>query len=219
MNVILRTNRLLDAPWCVTFKVGQIMSTGFETDPRSFQQPESYHLAFCPECSYPLTGLPERHRCPECGRPFDQIGYCVASDVRGIYYFWIFASFIVAWPFVRDWRSAFGNWFLIVCAASLLLSVVAFVIRNWRHGNPKEYLLLDRTHLFWRVRGAPEFSRLWTEIESVRWEPDRKAIVIKLRNDCGNVDLPSVFGAAGRASEKTLNIVRAFHSRYGTQST
>lgn len=27
---------------------------------------------FCLECGYRLTGLPSRHRCPECGTPYDE---------------------------------------------------------------------------------------------------------------------------------------------------
>ena len=26
----------------------------------------------CPRCEYPLTGLPERHVCPECGRQYEK---------------------------------------------------------------------------------------------------------------------------------------------------
>ncbi len=29
-------------------------------------------LAKCPFCGYSLEGLPVRHKCPECGRPFDR---------------------------------------------------------------------------------------------------------------------------------------------------
>ena len=28
-------------------------------------------LPFCPRCSYPFTGLPEAHQCPECGLAYN----------------------------------------------------------------------------------------------------------------------------------------------------
>ena len=28
-------------------------------------------LPFCPRCTYPFTGLPEAHQCPECGLAYD----------------------------------------------------------------------------------------------------------------------------------------------------
>ncbi len=30
-------------------------------------------LRVCPECDYDLAGLPEAHRCPECGTPYDEL--------------------------------------------------------------------------------------------------------------------------------------------------
>ncbi len=32
----------------------------------------SHVLGKCPQCDYPLTGLPANHNCPECGLPYDQ---------------------------------------------------------------------------------------------------------------------------------------------------
>lgn len=29
-------------------------------------------LPFCPRCTYPFTGLPEAHQCPECGLTYDR---------------------------------------------------------------------------------------------------------------------------------------------------
>jgi hypothetical protein len=28
-------------------------------------------FAICPECGYSLKGLPDKHACPECGKPYD----------------------------------------------------------------------------------------------------------------------------------------------------
>jgi hypothetical protein len=40
-------------------------------------------LKVCPRCDYSLTGLPAVSTCPECGRPYDQLGVYLYGDAAG----------------------------------------------------------------------------------------------------------------------------------------
>lgn len=51
----------------------------------------------CFECNYPLRGLPERHKCPECGGEY---------DLRTL-----------VWRPRRSWTVVFAQWFVIVLLA------------------------------------------------------------------------------------------------------
>lgn len=53
-------------------------------------------LSRCPDCRYYLTGLPTRHRCPECGFEYDEFTIVWESGHRWFHYAAYFC--VLIWP-------------------------------------------------------------------------------------------------------------------------
>ncbi len=49
---------------------GQVIPPEARVNPDEFPQEE--YPVYCPDCDYLLRGLPDNHRCPECGRSFER---------------------------------------------------------------------------------------------------------------------------------------------------
>ena len=57
---------------------------------------EQTSLEHCPVCNYHLTGLPARHRCPECGFAFDEHTRVWRSEGFGRFAGWVTAMCVFA---------------------------------------------------------------------------------------------------------------------------
>jgi hypothetical protein len=69
-------------------------------------------LRACPVCAYPLEGLPQRHRCPECGLEYDEHS-CVwasppLSGLRGWLYL-LLAPLFCAFASILVWEDVWRN--------------------------------------------------------------------------------------------------------------
>jgi hypothetical protein len=60
--------QFLDASWKLAIIVIALPFTLFAKQARSILQ--ARRDPFCIHCGYGLTGLPDHHQCPECGRPY-----------------------------------------------------------------------------------------------------------------------------------------------------
>lgn len=89
----------------------------------------------CLRCGYSLKGLPETHRCPECGLPYDACSALVQGTGRD--YFWGFfaavcLAVIVVMVRFQDW-----DWRLVFFAVSM--AGLAYGVRRWRVRQPEYF--------------------------------------------------------------------------------
>lgn len=77
----------------------------------------------CPACGYDLTGLPEEHRCPECGFVYD--AHTIVIDFRlprALAWQMAYVAAWVAWAWFLFWRHAVdARWIVAAVLASAVL--------------------------------------------------------------------------------------------------
>lgn len=173
----------------------------------------AFVLTRCPDCGYTLRGLPDLHRCPECGRAVDRVGYCVSASRRELPFIGGLGVIILLLS-LDDWRSRSWDTTTLVCLGSFAATVAFYVLDKIRLCGRREYLLLDRLGLFWRIRGEDEVFLRWTEIESVQESPTRGGVQLSIRDSGSSYEIPGQFLPWWGRRGEVLKAIQVFHSRY-----
>lgn len=148
-------------------------------------------LPFCPRCSYPFTGLPEAHQCPECGLAYDlesrmwtsvasrwgmhraiNLGLGLIAIAVGVIQF----VGIVVWPLSaieRIGRLAFGVF--LFCVARFFLQA-----RQRDHGPQSRFIAVMPDGIWYVDQIMVRHNILWTQARSVEKQSRYVDLALKI---------------------------------------
>ncbi len=162
----------------------------------------------CPECRYPLKGLPEKHACPECGLRYDEHSVVRRAKVPFAFYGG-FLGFLGGLPGVVQvyWilRLELAV-FISVLFAAILATVGLIVLRFVRRGSMAA-AMTDGLHL--RVQRLPQRVVPWSSISHAIASPKslyrglpyfRFGVTIFLKSERRTHDVLGVFKNEEEAS-------------------
>ncbi len=126
----------------------------------------------CPACGYACTRALGAHRCSECGFQLEAGATCFRP--RGYlradsWHATLWGVVVVMWitPFaMRQFPLWFQVWWLVV-ASVMLYGVVSFVLRRLKYPHPMEFLFIGSTRVSVRIRGQPDWSIEWANVQRI----------------------------------------------------
>lgn len=137
-------------------------------------------LARCPLCNYSLIGLPDRHKCPECGFSYDKRMEVLTLALR-TQVFWL-----VAWTLVFlglaaffAYRGGLASIPMIMYAIILFYPLYGFYLWKIRQQN-KILLWHDGLQLIRRSKPGPVY--LWRDIRVAEQSFVGGHAVLKMRD-------------------------------------
>ncbi len=122
---------------------------------------------FCLECGYRLTGLPARHRCPECGTPYDEhIRVWKPARTFPLFLEAVLPAVGAVLMLSSATRHLRQRYWWGTLAAGFLVCVTAVVL--WKVGS----LMLDRRRTGFRVTLTRDGIGVYTQEQSevVAWK-------------------------------------------------
>lgn len=133
----------------------------------------------CLDCNYPLDGLPRPHRCPECGRPFDDVTIVFRPSRPWVLYLTVLGLWILAiymfqgciWGVIVSVKPAFGIPLVVFLAG---FGIVSSLYRVWKSNRVGRFVAFTedsvvlRTHKH-ELETIP-FSEI-TLVSVVDWAP------------------------------------------------
>ncbi len=142
----------------------------------SFMKAEPQRLSRCPACRYDLTGLPQDHRCPECGFAYD----------RTTHVWWTCA--VPVWSLVLLWLATFGVLLMRLAGplmtglglnyreASAVLALLAVVVPIHGLYLLRGFVAVGRKGLSYRFPFRPVRTVAWSQM---RVSPESQALYRK----------------------------------------
>ena len=82
--------------------------------------------SMCERCGYDLRGLPEDHKCPECGQQYD------LNKTRALW-----RAMEMSWAILGKWRSPFSvqiQWIIVLTPLALALLAVLMLAQKGAFG-------------------------------------------------------------------------------------
>lgn len=170
----------------------------------------------CPVCRYRLDGLPERHRCPECGFEYDK-HTAVIHQGRKIAIFLLACApimFIVFFDAVQQSRSGAGEvgcgqvYGAVACVGAIVYAIRVITGRSRRMA----IIGLDGIELF---RGAESIRRFrWGEVDEVTYNLIGGDAV--LRKEGKLVELVSqMFFGSDKRTREFIRVANEWAARVG----
>lgn len=158
----------------------------------------SSSLDECPRCSYPLSGLPSRHRCPECGFPYDKTWLCLKRQRSASVRAWVLYLILL----VLLWQGSTVVFHRLTTARDwlhLLLGILGFVCLIWllvekfASRGVTEYLLVNPEAIEWQLRGHSRRTIPRMAIVDVKLTEDASGVALVLRNPDQTWTIPMAF--------------------------
>jgi len=156
-------------------------------------------LTSCPRCSYKLRGLPEKHRCPECGLGYDENSGIWRRHPRWRELFWpaliyvyVFSTSLGAFQTTPRYITIL----ILLCSAGWAIYIVynfLILIRDGRFAAvlPDELML--------RLDKKDSISIPWGNITRVAVKPSPLGAVIFLKKEREVKDILGVFSKRAEA--------------------
>lgn len=159
-------------------------------------------LTRCPSCAYQLAGLPDHHRCPECGFPYE-LDTVVFPQLR--------------WPWIAV---CLGNGVLFLAGILILLwraqvnialvgGAVGLAGTAWRVLQAKRFVLVSGTSLRVVTQNEPERRFEIESIVGATWSRVDGAVEVHTHDGATLVRIPkSVLWSHRRSRELAATIGR-----------
>lgn len=158
---------------------------------------EPGQLQHCPRCLYSLRGLPNEHRCPECGLQVDRTwrvfgGRLMAADRTRFFQanvIWValLTPMLVIFCTIAVYR---GIWFLPVFPLAILALLLAIFLRP-----PRRFIAVAKEGVLVYL-GRDRWERLaWSRVRRAVHDVLRKRFVLELHDGKVAITTFSVFRA------------------------
>ena len=167
-------------------------------------------LIRCPLCNYSLVGLPEQHKCPECGFSYDKRMEVLTPASRTQVFGIIFLTLVfLSQAAFFGWRGGLASIPLIAYATILFGPLFGFYL--WRKRRRDKILLsLDGLQVIKKSQSGP--LHLWQDIRLAKQSfVNGDAILLMQDGDRITLFGKGFFGSHKRTSDfvEKLNIRRA----------
>jgi len=160
-------------------------------------------LTHCPCCKYDLTGLPDRHRCPECGYDYDRhsdMVELVHPFKRALPFIY---TALTIWGAFLIWRSGFTHSFVMGVVYPALITLPWVCQR-------RRVTVMTPTELQF-IAGRKIASRCSLEnVASAYWSPIAGHVVL---HDAEGLELRSLPDTPRWSSTDTKRITAAINNR------
>ncbi len=162
-------------------------------------------LARCPLCNYSLIGLPDQHKCPECGFSYDKRMEVLTLALRTQ------VSWLVAWTLVFLGQAAFfayrgGAASIPMLTFAIILFYPLYGFYLWRRRQQDKILLWqDGLQVIRRSKPGPVYS--WQDIRVAEQSLINGYAVLKMQ-DGGRITLfdRKFFGSHERTGDFVTRI-------------
>lgn len=173
-------------------------SSNIEAELGSLQHSEAKLLSLgringCPICSYSLSGLPTRHRCPECGFEYDENTLCFVPWGKAPAILFAFAAvLLVANKVFQVIKAPMGigtlDWWLDIVIGVIWSIPLFLYIRDF---GISQQLILRTLDVQWNKRGQTEKRYEWKNVTSISALTGERTVRLKLTNG-ETTDIPRV---------------------------
>ena len=121
-------------------------------------------LSRCPLCNYSLIGLPDRHKCPECGFSYDKQMEILTLALRKQVFWLVVGAFVfLGQAAFFTWRGGLASIPMLSYAIILFYPVYGFYL--WRRRQQDKILLWqDGLQVIRRSKPGPVYS--WQDIRA-----------------------------------------------------
>jgi hypothetical protein len=136
----------------------------------------------CLKCDYSLVGLPSKHRCPECGEPYDKtwLYFRPQRRIRRLLSWLInvgaFLLVLQGLDILMRRATCTRDWLHLMIAGVASVGLIGSVLDWYAHRRETEYLLITPDWLEWQVHGVPRTRMLRTETAEFRVAEDAHGI-------------------------------------------
>ena len=158
-------------------------------------------LPFCPRCTYPFTGLPEAHQCPECGQAYDEKSRLWQSTeqvrrkrrkvilITGIMNLAI-GCYIAGFAMFQS-NALLRSGLILGGTLNVVLGILN-TLKWHRDSDPPLFVATMPEGIWYSIGGNRALFISWREIQSVdgRSQPDGYSLRIHLISE-GRLDIPN----------------------------
>ncbi len=165
-------------------------------------------LTRCPLCNYSLVGLPERHKCPECGFSYDKRMEVLTLALRK-QVFWVVASTLVFLGLAAFFASSGGLASIPMIFYAIILFYPLYGFYLWRRRQQDKILLWqDGLQVIKKSRPGPVYS--WQDIRTAEQSLINGYAILQMRDG----DKITLFGRQFFGShERTGDFVKSINNR------
>jgi len=162
----------------------------------------------CPRCDYSLAGLPDKHRCPECGFEYERRMLVIRQSSRYTFIYVGLAVFCVIGvipPLLIGGRMlllAFNS----VCVAGMFLSFAHLRRRNRAVLSSRGFSLISRN-------GPPREFR-WREVGAVEYKSFGGGVTVRGTDGNKLHEIPAEFFGSQRKVRQFLAAADEWRARY-----
>ena len=156
------------------------------------------YLSKCPGCSYDLRGLPDKHKCPECGLSYNRKVEVIRCS-RISWVILIFLLFMCTFAVVELTLSLSGSGRSVYMPLFVIVVLGRLLVKNL-FSTRRAVLSADGVR-FLGYKYDEQLAR-WQDVEKVVWSGMRGSIYIWSKEGEKIMDLkPDFFGTTERADE------------------
>lgn len=165
-------------------------------------------LSRCPLCNYSLIGLPDRHKCPECGFSYDKRMEVLTLALRKqVFWLVVWALVLLGQAAILAYRAGLASIPMIAYAIISFFPLYGFYL--WRKQKQDKILLWqDGLQVITKSKPGPVYS--WQDIRVAEQSLIDGRAILKMRNG----DRITLFGRKFFGSHnRTGDFVKSINNR------
>ena len=165
-------------------------------------------LSRCPLCNYSLIGLPDQHKCPECGFSYDKRMEVLTLALRK-HVFWLVAGTLVFLGQAAFFAYRGGSASIPMLTYAIILFYPLYGFYLWRRRQQDKILLWqDGLQVITKARPSPVYS--WQDIRVAEQSLINGCAVLHMRDG----DRITLFGRQFFGSnQRTRDFVKSINNR------